>query len=129
MSAMRRIRALLLGLAALLVAAPPAAAGEHLIDPGPAYAISTYRGWLLWTEYDSNGEYAVLRRTSPSRFNPPRAAGTATYGARLGSDSRGRTAVVYQRCTAPGRFGLTNDCELVRHTLSTGAERTILRTA
>ena len=122
---MRRIVPLLV-LMAVLVAPSLACATEQRIASGRLYEISTYRGWLLWTDYDG---HPVLWRGSARSFDPPGSGVSGVSRPRLGSDARGRTAIVYHRCALrddrmPWSY---HDCEVVEHVLATGADRTLLR--
>jgi hypothetical protein len=123
---MRRTLALALALVTAALAAPAAAdAAERQIADGEAYEISTYRGWLLWT---TTGRQVVLWRGSPRAFDPPGSGATGVLRARLGSDSRGRTSIAYERCaTESGVLQRWFDCEVVQHLVATGTERTILK--
>lgn len=125
---MWRVYALILAALALLATAPAAGAGEHKLTSGEVFDISAYRGWLLWTEYDDAGPHGVVWRGSRRRFTAHRNDPSGVLGPRLGSDSSGRTVVLYESCAEPGAYpGVYRDCRLVRHSLATGAERTIRR--
>jgi hypothetical protein len=120
---MRRTLAVAVVIAAL---AAPATAGsaERRIAEGEAYGISTYRGWVMWTTSNTR---LVLWRGSPRAFAQPDSGVSGPEGARLGSDIRGRTAVVFSRCaTGTGEFSHYRDCDVIRRNLVTGAERSLL---
>jgi hypothetical protein len=124
-------RILALGIAlALLVAPSSSAASERRIAEGITMEISAYRGWLLWTQYepDGLGRGVVLWRGSRRPFHAPGA--DLYYGSllpRLGSDARGRSVVIYMRCRDyPAKGGQVRDCDVVRQSLATAAERPLL---
>jgi hypothetical protein len=123
---MRRTCLALAAVAALLTPAA-ASAAERQIYAGEAYDVSAYRGWLMLATSNSG---PVLWRGSRRAFRPRGAGASGVRSARLGSDARGRTSIVYWRCakeTDPGnRF---SDCEVVSHLLAGGNERTLLRVA
>lgn len=124
---MRRTLALLV-LTVALAAPTVAEAAERRIAEGEAYGISTYRGWVTWTVSDNR---VVLWRGSPRAFVQPDGGASGVRGARIGSDARGRTSIVFVRCATavPGDVAHYRDCKVVRRLLATGAESTMLVTA
>ena len=117
-------RALTVLALAALCAAAPAAAGERVIASGDAFNVSAYRGWVMW----NTEEGAVLWRDGVGRAFAPESAGpSGVLRARLGSDSKGRTAVVYLDCAKKAGDGNWKDCQVVQRVLATGAERNLLR--
>jgi hypothetical protein len=123
-----RVPALVIALA-LLAGPASATASERRIAEGGTYSISTYRGWILWTQDQADGvaRGAVLWRGSRRPFHP---ASPDLYNhlmPRLGSDGRGRTAVIYMHCRGyPAHGGQVRDCDVVRQRLDTRDDKTLL---
>ena len=113
----------LLAIAAALLAAQPASADERLIAPEEAWDVSAYRGWVMWNTSDG----PVLWRAGDARPFAP--AGTGASGpqrARLGSDTRGRSAVSYLACAEALERSRWRDCAVRQQRLAGGAPRTLL---
>lgn len=126
-------RALALTAVLFVLFAPGVGATERTLSEIESYNVSTYRGWVLWDEAGSgSGSRPVLWRGNSRRAL--KLTGTIPSGhgtTRLGSDSRGRSVVVYMRCAESAQPGAhaARDCELVRHRLVDGADNALLRAA
>jgi len=118
------------GLAALctLAVAAPAAAAPTTIDTLPRESgLDAGQGAVVWSRYDDAAKaYRLVVRHNGVNRVAPIDPSPVPFDADLGSDTRGRRAVVYSRCASYTHERDQRDrCDLYILSLATGAERRI----
>jgi len=112
---------------ALLAAAPAAAAPTTLDVLARESGVDADHGTVVWSRYDetANAYRLVVRRNGVDSL-PAIDPSPLAFDADVGSDARGRPAVVYSRCASyKDDRGPRDKCDLYLLSLQTGRQRAI----
>src|SRR5919206_3367325 len=107
------MRRILLAAALTVLALPAAANAQTVATPGAATGVREFAGNLVFSQFDrtANRYFLTVRRAgaaAPERL--PVAPSGRPFDADIGSDSSGRPALVYSRCSNPP--GVASGCDL-----------------
>jgi hypothetical protein len=131
------LRSLLLAGAAALIAAlgAPVAAGAaaapstELTTVASDSSISAYGGWVVWSEKDPDGAWALVAWHAGAKVRLPAARRTVPFDADVGPGPNGRPTVLFSRCateasgTGSTPWAASQGCRLRALDPATGAER------
>jgi len=101
---MRRLRALLLATACVLPAVATATATASAATTVPLTTVtadtplSAYGGWVVWSEQDPDGRWALVAWHDGARTRLAAAPRSVPFDADVGPDAHGRPVVTFSRC-------------------------------
>lgn len=129
---MYRIFSVLIGVgaSAVALALPAGAAAQSVASPGAPTAVREYAGTIVFSQFDAvsaSWSLAVRRVGAAQPERLPVASSPTPFEADIGPDSRGRPAVIYQRCA--GSPQVPTGCDLFVFSLDGGSGERAVRNA
>jgi hypothetical protein len=118
------------GASALALALPAGAAAQSVAAPGAPTAVREYAGTIVFSQFDAasaSWSLAVRRVGAAQAERLPVASSPTPFEADIGPDSRGRPAVIYQRCA--GTRQVPTGCDLFVFSLDGASGERAVRNA
>jgi hypothetical protein len=99
------------------VAASPAVADTVVDDDGTARNVSALGGALVWSRKEAKKDFRLVQMVDGEKRDAPVRGSRKPFDPDLGRDAKGRTLVVYSRCSPM--------CDVFEMNLASGKERRI----